>query len=193
MRKHNVHRARQSAATMPAGSLSLRFFILTVICASILAAGFFFAARQHFTSMDFGIKNSRLRKQLDDLEAEHRRLVLAKEISLSPLEVKKTARYLGFRENQQLPVASPVMAKQTEQTDQIVQSEPAAKPTLASVRETVKPKESKSTTTTEKKLVKPIVKQTIAQADAPTERPRRVAETDKRVTPTALTSFSKFE
>jgi hypothetical protein len=60
-------------------------------CVAVLACGFFFAARQHFSSMDFGMKNSRLRKQIDDLESEKRRLMLAREVSLSPAELKKAA------------------------------------------------------------------------------------------------------
>ena len=60
-------------------------------CVTVLACGFFFAARQHFSSMDFGMKNSRLRKQIDDLESEKRRLLLAREVSLSPAELKKAA------------------------------------------------------------------------------------------------------
>jgi hypothetical protein len=60
-------------------------------CLTVLACGFFFAARQHFSSMDFGMKNSRLRKQVDDLESEKRRLMLAREVSLSPAELKKAA------------------------------------------------------------------------------------------------------
>ena len=46
--------------------------------------------------MDYGIKNSRLRKQIDELEAEKRRLFLNKEISLSPAELMKVAKKLGF-------------------------------------------------------------------------------------------------
>jgi hypothetical protein len=66
-----------------------------VACVGVLACGFFFAARQHFSSMDFGMKNSRLRKQIDDLESEKRRLLLAREISLSPNEIKKAAAKVG--------------------------------------------------------------------------------------------------
>ena len=64
----------------------------------ILVVGFFFAARQHFSSIDFGIKNSRLRKQIEELESSKRRLILAKEIALSPAEIKKAARKIGLRE-----------------------------------------------------------------------------------------------
>lgn len=60
-------------------------------CVTVLACGFFFAARQHFSTLDFGMKNSHLRKQIDDLESQKRRLLLAREVSLSPAELKKAA------------------------------------------------------------------------------------------------------
>lgn len=63
-----------------------------------MALGFFFIAVQHFVSVDLGFKNSTMRKQIEDLEAEKRRLLLAKEVSLSPAEVTRTASKLGFRE-----------------------------------------------------------------------------------------------
>lgn len=78
--------------------MSLKYSALTVLCGTILVAGFFFAARQHFSTMDYGIKNSRLRKQMDELEAEKRRLLLNREISLSPSELMKAARKIGFNQ-----------------------------------------------------------------------------------------------
>src|SRR3954447_14445874 len=79
MRKRNQSKGRRR--TWPA----------IAACVTVLACGFFFAARQHFSTMDFGMKNSRLRKQIDDLESEKRRLMLAREVSLSPAELKKAA------------------------------------------------------------------------------------------------------
>jgi hypothetical protein len=64
----------------------------------MLVVGFFFAARSHFSSIDFGIKNSRLRKQIEELEADKRRLILSKEIALSPAEIKKAAKRIGLTE-----------------------------------------------------------------------------------------------
>jgi len=75
-----------------------RYCLLTLVCGLVLVTGFFFAARQHFSSIDFSIKNSRLRKQIEELEAGKRRLILAKEIALSPAEIKKAAQKMGFRE-----------------------------------------------------------------------------------------------
>jgi hypothetical protein len=97
-RKVNVRRRRPQAGS---GDTKGRWkiYLLMSIFTSILVAGFFFAGRQHFSSIDYGIKNSRLRKQLDDLETEKRRLLLAREVSLSPGEIKKAARKLGVAES----------------------------------------------------------------------------------------------
>lgn len=80
------------------GNVSWSSILLTIFCAAIIAVGFFFAALQHFATIDLGFKNSNLRKQVEDLNAEKRRLLLAKEVALSPAEITKTARNLGFRE-----------------------------------------------------------------------------------------------
>jgi hypothetical protein len=77
----------------------------------VIAAGFFLAARQHFMSMDYGFKNSKLKKQLEDLEAEKRRLVLAREVSLSPTELRKAAsRAASIRAAAQKAEAVPAAA-----------------------------------------------------------------------------------
>ena len=80
MKKRNQSRVRRR-----------RVWPAILACVTVLACGFFFAARQHFASLDFGMKNSHLRKQIDDLESEKRRLLLAREVSLSPAELKKAA------------------------------------------------------------------------------------------------------
>ena len=75
-----------------------RYCLLTLVCGIFLVGGFFVAARSHFASMDFGIKNSTLKKQVEDLEAEKRRLIWLKETALSPAEIKKAAKKLGLTE-----------------------------------------------------------------------------------------------
>jgi len=75
-----------------------RYCLLTLFCGLILVGGFFLAARQHFSSMEYGINNSKLKRQKDDLEAVQRQLLLAKEIVLSPSEIKKAAKKLGLTE-----------------------------------------------------------------------------------------------
>lgn len=75
-----------------------RYCLLTLVCGVFLVGGFFVAARAHFASIDFGIKNSTLKKQLEDLEAEKRRLQWLRETALSPGEIKKAAKKLGLTE-----------------------------------------------------------------------------------------------
>ncbi|MBA2380007.1 MAG: LapA family protein [Blastocatellia bacterium] len=98
MRKKPIRTNARRHAAPQAVTLQWKHFLLIVICVAVMASGFFFAALQHFSSIDLSIKNSRLRKQIDDLEAERRRLWLAREMALSPVEIKKNARKLGFAE-----------------------------------------------------------------------------------------------
>ncbi len=83
-------------------SKNWRVYSLILVCGLLLLTGIFLAGRQHFSSMDYGMKNSRLRKQIDDLEAEKRRLLLAREISLSPIEIKKAAKKVGFSDGSEI-------------------------------------------------------------------------------------------
>lgn len=97
-----------------------RYCLLTLCCGVLLVAGFFFAARQHFSSIDFGIKNSSLKKQIEELEAEKRRLLLMKEIALSPAEIKKAAKKLGLSEMtaSNIEVTRPVLEKTAKTPDE---------------------------------------------------------------------------
>jgi len=94
-KKQSVKNKTQSARREP---IPWKYCLLTLACGLMLVVGFFFAARSHFASIDFGIKNSRLRKQIDELEADKRRLILSKEIALSPAEIKKAAKKIGLTE-----------------------------------------------------------------------------------------------
>lgn len=78
--------------------IAWKYGFLTLVCGLILVIGFFFAARQHFSSIDFSIKNSRLKKQIEELETAKRLLQLDKEIALTPAEIKKAARKIGLTE-----------------------------------------------------------------------------------------------
>jgi hypothetical protein len=86
---------RNRTRTAPSRS-RWRTYTLILTCGLLTVSGFFLAGRQHFSWMDYGMKNSRLRKQIDDLQAEKRRLLLAREISLSPAEIKKAAKKAGL-------------------------------------------------------------------------------------------------
>ena len=95
--------------------ISWKYSVLTLMCGAILVTGFFFAGKLHFSSMDYGIRNSRLRKQLDELESEKRRLLLAREVSLSPAELIRGARRIGFLQHTE----SPEVAKALPSTESV--------------------------------------------------------------------------
>jgi hypothetical protein len=107
MIKRNTSKTEQAKSRHSKGWRRASTYALMFACGVMLAGGFFFAAQQHFSSMDYGMKNSRLRKQVDELESEKRRLMLAREISLSPSEIKKAAKKAGMIEpvTSEAPVA----------------------------------------------------------------------------------------
>ncbi len=153
-----------------------RYCLMTLFCGLFLVVGFFFAARQHFSSIDYGIKNSKLRKQLDELEGEKRRLILEKEIALSPAEIKKSAKKIGlavmtasnlevFRSGSSPQTPENSKAEKKSMTKTVEKSSPEAKPrqTFLSLNKTDDKKaksdkpaktENKNTETMEKMPVK---------------------------------------
>ena len=151
----------------------------------MVATGFFLAARQHFATMEFGLRNSKLRKQVEDLEAERRRLILAKEVSLSPMELKQTAAKLGFREQ----IASPPVSTETREAKVLVQSAPVAE--LTSMKMQSLPTAPIQKKNDSKALVKPIVQATKALPASPNERPR-IVSSERQIASAASKSFSKL-
>ncbi len=88
---------KQSNRKSKRSSFPVRYRLLAFACCLFLIVGFFFAARQHFASIDYSMRNSKLRRMGEELVSEKRRLLLAKEIALSPTEIKKAAQKIGFR------------------------------------------------------------------------------------------------
>ncbi len=86
-----------------------KYCLLTLVCGLFLVAGFFYAARQHFASMQYSMENANLRKQIKELESESNRYKLAREIALTPGEIKKAATKLGLRSMtaRNIKIASP--------------------------------------------------------------------------------------
>lgn len=97
-RKRTSRNPQNKTARRERNPIPWKYCLLTLVCGLFLVAGFFFAAQQHFSSIDFSIKNSRLKKQIEELEADKRRLMLAKEIALSPAEIKRAAKKIGLTE-----------------------------------------------------------------------------------------------
>lgn len=91
--KKNTRQPRREGDPIP-----WRYCLLSLICGVILVGGFFLAARQHFSAIDYGIRNAKLRQQKENLESDQQRFKLQKEVTLSPAEIKKAARKIGFRE-----------------------------------------------------------------------------------------------
>lgn len=136
-------------------AVSWRTVFLIVVCVAILAAGFFFAARQHFSAMEFGINNSRLRKQIEELQAENRRLTLAREVVMSPSEVTKLARVRGFENRTENTVSVAMPVKNVAVASQLVKTtiSETAKPAVADlpkVKSTVISKPVKNVETAKK-------------------------------------------
>ncbi len=96
MNKRSNESPRRTRAAKQLNAQRWRTYSLILVCALLMVSGFFLAGRQHFSSIDYGMRNSRLRRQIDDLEAEKRRLLLAREVSLSPAEIKKAIRRNGM-------------------------------------------------------------------------------------------------
>ena len=118
MIKRNPTKAEIAKAREKNRSKMWLTYALMLVCAVMLVSGFFLAGRQHFSSMDVGMKNSRLRKQIDDLEAEKRRLLLIREVALSPAEIKKAVKKIALTdsaatEDQVAQVASATVDKAT--------------------------------------------------------------------------------
>jgi hypothetical protein len=129
MQNPSVIRTRSRAAAIPTREVPWTFMLLVVVCACAVAVGFFFAARQHFTSMDYGIKNSKLREQLQNLETEKRRLLLAREVASSPLAIRKAATAIGLRQNSEVAAVQVAAAKPADKTTAV-----AAVPVKASTK-----------------------------------------------------------
>lgn len=98
MKSRKIQTTRKPLIKREREQVSLKYIAIASVCGIILAAGFFGAARQHFASINYGINNSKLKKQVDELKSEQRRLQLSKEIALSPAEIKKSAKRIGFTE-----------------------------------------------------------------------------------------------
>lgn len=147
-------------------SMPVRYRLLMFACAACLLVGFFFAARQHFSSIDFSIKNSRLRKMSEELEADKRRLLLTKEIALSPTEIKKAAQKIGFKMMNATGVEVPRPAPVKTDKPRVEKSEaPKTKPAVAD-KKTAEPAAAEKTPVkkaSETKPAEPKIKRETAQ------------------------------
>lgn len=105
-KKYQPKKPNRDCVRRESDPLPLKYALVTLVCAALLVAGFFYAARTHFASIDFGIRNAELKRQIVELEAEKRRLLLSKELALAPGEIRKAARKLGLVDIRAVNIAS---------------------------------------------------------------------------------------
>ena len=95
-RRRTVRTATTNRIRRESDPTPLLYCLMSIVCGIALVVGLFWAGRQHFSAMDFGIRNAKLRKEKESLEAEQRRLYLHREVAMAPHEIKKAARKIGF-------------------------------------------------------------------------------------------------
>ena len=88
-RNSNVRRERDFRAFSRLG--------LMLFCALVLAGGFVFAARQHFTAVQYGYDSENLRSERQRLLEEQQQLLLEKEQAFAPARLESAARQLGLK------------------------------------------------------------------------------------------------
>lgn len=128
-----IRRNRRSTSKRQANAGShVRIYATAALAGAIVVSGFFLAATQHFSFWDFSIKNSRLRHQIDELQAEKRRLLVAREVSLSPAEIKKAAEKAALLTADTTAVAQAISKPNSAASSAVERKEPAATATAAS-------------------------------------------------------------
>ncbi len=182
---------------------SWKYLLATVLCAVLVMAGFFLVAVQHFATVELGIKNSELRSKVEELEAEKRRLLLARETTLSPAEIARTARRLGFVQRELADSANELatssvsakpepsaIEKPAEKTvERIVYSKPTADaPAAERERKAVSSPKAESKP---RVVVASVDKDPAPEVSAKSEgRPRRVADTSPKI---SLTTAARLK
>jgi Na+-transporting NADH:ubiquinone oxidoreductase subunit NqrC len=91
IKERSSERVRRERAPIP-----WRYFLLSITCAVILATGFFYAAKQHFASVDYSMRNSDMRKAKEKLEAQHIKLNVERERAAAPATVEKAGLKMGL-------------------------------------------------------------------------------------------------
>lgn len=139
-----------------------KYLMIAAVCGVVFIAGLFVYARQHFSAIDYSIKNAKLRKQIEDLEYDKQRLKLNREMAL--FENKKAARKLGLDEastsallanasttapakNEIAKTVKPALAERSGETARLVQKTVQSAPVAE-----VKKQDKKDANTRERKV-----------------------------------------
>jgi len=92
-----------------------------LVCGLMLAGGFVFAARQHFSAIDYGYKSEVLRRERERLLEEKQQLMLKREQAFAPARLALEARELGLK---------PIVASQVGTQKASSRSQPPLAPAL---------------------------------------------------------------
>ena len=105
-RNSNIRRERDVRA--------LSNLALLLCCALVLAGGFVFAARQHFTAVQYGYESENLRREREQLFEEQQRLLLEKEQASLPARLELAGRQLGLQPLQAGQIGTPKVNAQNQ-------------------------------------------------------------------------------
>ncbi len=134
-RKSNVRRQRDP--------IPWKYCFLTIICGLFLVTGFFYAARQHFSSMELGMKNAKLRTQIEELKSDNRRLDLERTIATTPVEVIKSMKKLGLTNLMNMTARNVEVTKSKKKVDEKFVEVKAEKIKISKLQEKADKKVSK--------------------------------------------------
>lgn len=71
--------------------------VFGVIAGILIAAGFAFAAQQHFTALEQSRLNVEMQRQRERLKSEQKRLIYEREMAASPTQLEDRARKMGLQ------------------------------------------------------------------------------------------------
>jgi len=97
MKKRNLPKEKKQTVKHERDPIPWRYCLLALFCGLLLATGFFWAARQHFGAMDYGMKNAKLRRDIKFLKEEEGRLMEEKEEALNPAVIRQRGEKRGLK------------------------------------------------------------------------------------------------
>lgn len=125
MKRKRINIERSSRVRRQRDPIPWKYCVLTVVCGLLLVAGFFVAAKQHFTSVQTGMGNAELRGTVAKLKDENRRLLISKERASTPAKIAKLARDYGFTETPRSVIsATPVYQNASSLSSPATESNP---------------------------------------------------------------------
>jgi cell division protein FtsL len=95
--RHQIKERTSEKIRRESAPIPWQLGLFGLCCMTILAFGFFFAAKQHFSSIELGMKNSDLRKAKDKLDADQRKLKAERDSVASEAAIEKAGLKIGLR------------------------------------------------------------------------------------------------